>query len=98
MWIGGDWLEAESGDAFDVENPATEEVLDSVPRAGTADVDRAVGAAVRAFGGWWKVPGSEKADLLHGVANKLREGKDAIARTMTREGGKPLLENRDEVD
>ena len=98
MWIGGDWLEAESGDAFDVENPATEEVLDSVPRAGAADVDRAVGAAVRAFGGWWKVPGSEKADLLHGVANRLREGKDAMARTMTREGGKPLLENLDEVD
>jgi betaine-aldehyde dehydrogenase len=97
LWIGGDLLEAESKESFEVENPATEDVLDTVPRAGAADVDRAVDAAARAFGGWWKVPGSEKADLLHEIAGKLRENKDEIGRTMTLEGGKPLLENLDEV-
>ncbi len=98
LWIGGEPIEADSGESFEVENPATEEILDTVPRAGKVDVDRAVEAAAHAFPKWWKVPGSEKADLLHDVANRLRKSKDAIARTMTEEGGKPLLENIDEVD
>ncbi|MEE9263067.1 MAG: aldehyde dehydrogenase family protein [Vicinamibacteria bacterium] len=98
LWIGGEPIEADSGESFEVENPATEEILDTVPRAGKVDVDRAVEAAAHAFPKWWKVPGSEKADLLHDVAHRLRKGRDAIARTMTEEGGKPLLENIDEVD
>ncbi len=90
LWIGGELIEADSGESFEVENPATEEILDTAPRA--------VEAAAHAFQEWWKVPGSEKADLLHDVANRLRKNKGTIAHTMTEEGGKPLLENIDEVD
>ena len=98
LWIGGELIEADSGESFEVENPATEEILDTAPRAVEVDVDRAVEAAAHAFPKWWKVPGSEKADLLHDVANRLRKNKGTIAHTMTEEGGKPLLENIDEVD
>lgn len=98
MWIGGEWLEAEDKIGFEVENPSTEDVLESVPRAGAVDVDKAVDAAVRAFTRWWKLPGLEKAELLHGVAAKLRKNQEPLARTMTLEGGKPLLENLDEVE
>jgi phenylacetaldehyde dehydrogenase len=45
LFIGGEWVEAESGRTFPTENPATEEVLCEVASAGRADVDRAVGAA-----------------------------------------------------
>ncbi|MFQ5792490.1 MAG: aldehyde dehydrogenase family protein, partial [Acidobacteriota bacterium] len=98
MWIDGDAVEAEGKEVFSVENPATEEVLDSVPRGGGADIERAVGAAARAFGSWWKIPGTDKAEALHQVADKLRDKRDEIARTLTLEGGKPLVENLDEVE
>jgi betaine-aldehyde dehydrogenase len=98
MWIGGVWLEAEDKDTFEVENPATEEVIDSVPRARAADIDKAVDAAKRAFEEWRRKPGLDKAELLHGIAGKLRQNQKALAHTLTLEGGKPLLENLDEVE
>src|ERR1041385_9400013 len=55
MYIDGEYVESHTGERFDVINPATEEVLGTVPKADAADVDRAVKAARRAFdsGGWW---------------------------------------------
>lgn len=98
MWIGGRWTGAADGRVFDVVNPATEEVIDTAPRAGSADVDRAVAAAGRAFPEWRRMPGIEKAEKLHAVARKIREDKEGLAVLLTKEGGKPLPENRDEVE
>jgi betaine-aldehyde dehydrogenase len=98
MWIGGRWTGARDGRVFDVVNPATEEVLEAAPRAGEADVDQAVAAARRAFPEWRRTPGIEKAEKLHTVARKIRDDKDGLAVLLTREGGKPLPENRDEVE
>jgi acyl-CoA reductase-like NAD-dependent aldehyde dehydrogenase len=97
-WIGGRPVKAQGRQVFEVVNPATEEVLDTVARSAAADVDLAVEEAARAFDGWRKLPGTERADALHAVARKFREQREAIARTMTLEGGKPLLENLDEVE
>src|SRR5688500_16771978 len=49
MWVAGEWSDAADGRVFEVVNPATEEPLDTAPRAAAADVDRAVAAAARAF-------------------------------------------------
>jgi betaine-aldehyde dehydrogenase len=98
MWIGGRWTGAADGRVFDVVNPATEEVIDTAPRAGAADVDKAVAAALRAFPEWRRTPGIEKAGKLHSVARKMREDKEGLAVLLTKEGGKPLPENRDEVE
>lgn len=98
MWIGGRWTGAADGRVFDVVNPATEEVIDTAPRAGAADVDMAVAAALRAFPEWRRTPGIEKAEKLHAVARKIREDKEGLAVLLTKEGGKPLPENRDEVE
>jgi acyl-CoA reductase-like NAD-dependent aldehyde dehydrogenase len=98
MWIGGRWTGAADGRVFDVVNPATEEVIDTAPRAGVADVDRAVAAAGHAFPEWRRTPGIERAEKLHAAARKIREDKDGLAVLLTREGGKPLPENRDEVE
>jgi len=97
MWIGGQWTSAADGRVFDVVNPATEEVIDTAPRSGAADVDKAVAAARRAFPEWRRTPGIEKAEKLHAVARKIRDDKEGLAVLLTKEGGKPLPENRDEV-
>jgi acyl-CoA reductase-like NAD-dependent aldehyde dehydrogenase len=98
MWIANEWVGAADGRVFDVVNPATEEVLDTAPRAAAADVDRAVAAAARAFPEWRRTPGIERAEKLHHAARKIREDREGLAVLLTREGGKPLPENRDEVE
>ena len=98
MWIGGRWTGAADGGVFDVLNPATEEVIDTAPRSGAADVDKAVAAALRAFPEWRRTPGIEKAEKLHAAARRIREDKEGLAVLLTKEGGKPLPENRDEVE
>ena len=98
MWIDGRRTDAADGRVFDVVNPATEEVVDTAPRAGAADVERAVAAAARAFPEWRRTPGVERAEILHRAAARIRDDKEGLAILLTREGGKPLPENRDEVD
>jgi len=98
MWIGGRWTGAADGRVFEVVNPATEEVVDTAPRAGAPDVDKAVAVAKRAFPEWRRTPGIEKAEKLHAVARKIRADQESLAVLLTREGGKPLPENRDEVE
>jgi acyl-CoA reductase-like NAD-dependent aldehyde dehydrogenase len=98
MFIEGKFVESLSGESLAVENPATEEHIDTVPRAGSSDAERAVRAAVKAQDDWRFVPGIEKCELLHGVARKIREHQQDLAKLLTEEGGKPLIENMDEVE
>ncbi len=80
-----------------MENPATEETVASVGLPSAEQLDAAVAAAGEAFGGWAGTPAIERADFLHEVAARLRARTDELARVMTAEGGKPLVENTDEV-
>ena len=98
MWIANRWTEARDGRVIEVRNPATEELLDTVPRASAADVDAAVAAAARAFPEWRRAPGLEKCEKLHHAARRIREDAEGLAILLTQEGGKPLPENRDEVE
>jgi acyl-CoA reductase-like NAD-dependent aldehyde dehydrogenase len=98
MFIDGEFVESLSGETFAVENPATEEMIDQVPRARAEDADRAVLAAVKAQDDWRFVPGIEKCELLHVAARDMREHRERIATLLTQEGGKPLIENMDEVE
>jgi acyl-CoA reductase-like NAD-dependent aldehyde dehydrogenase len=98
MWIAGKGAAAADGRVLEVVNPATEDVIDVVPRASAADVDRAVAAARAAFPEWRKTPGIERAEKLHQAARRIREDSEGLAILLTREGGKPLPENRDEVE
>src|SRR5262245_15390510 len=97
QWVGGRSLTA-TRSMLPVLNPANETVLDHVPRGTAEDADRAVRAARKAFETWRWLPGVEKAAMLHRVADGLRERHQALATLMTREGGKPYCENRDEVE
>ncbi|HEX6228044.1 MAG TPA: aldehyde dehydrogenase family protein [Solirubrobacterales bacterium] len=81
-----------------VENPYTTETIVEVPVASSEQVDAAVAAAREAWPGWAKTTAGERGELLHEVARRLREDAEELARTMTAEGGKPLIENRDELE
>jgi acyl-CoA reductase-like NAD-dependent aldehyde dehydrogenase len=98
LYIGGEYVSSRSGVAIEVENPATEEILAAVPEADAADIDRAVEAARRAQRDWRRVDGLERVGLLHRCADRLEEHADELAVLLTREGGKTLKENRDEID
>jgi len=97
LWIGGEFVAAASDESIEVLNPYSELVIGHAAAGTPADVDRAVQAAGRAFAQWRWIPAVERADYLHEVARKLRDQEEAIARQLTLEGGKPLVENLDEV-
>jgi betaine-aldehyde dehydrogenase len=97
MWIGGTSTSGASGRTIPVQDPATEVVIDEVPAGDAADVAAAVDAASRAFPEWRALSAGTKAEMLHEVARKLTERTEAVAVLLTREGGKPLVENRDEM-
>ena len=96
LLIGGERVPGD-GQPLTVENPSTEETLAAVGSASAEQVDAAIASAREAARGWAAIPAVERADLLHEVAARLRKHSDELARTMTLEGGKPLVENADEV-
>jgi acyl-CoA reductase-like NAD-dependent aldehyde dehydrogenase len=98
MWIDGQPSLGEKKGSLTILNPASEEVLDEVPRGGETDCARAVAAASRAFKSWRLTPASERASLLHEVALQTRAHAQELARLLTQEEGKPLPENEEEVD
>jgi acyl-CoA reductase-like NAD-dependent aldehyde dehydrogenase len=96
-WINGRFTPGMADARIDVRDPATEEVIAQVPAGNTQDVTAAVEAASAAFAGWRQTPAGVRAELLHEVARKLTERTEELATLLTREGGKPLIENRDEM-
>jgi acyl-CoA reductase-like NAD-dependent aldehyde dehydrogenase len=97
LLIGGEAVSG-TGAPLAVENPYTAEMIVEAPAASPEQVDAAVAAAREAWPGWARTPAGERCELLHEVARQLREGAEGLARTMTAEGGKPLVENRDELE
>ncbi len=96
LLIGGEQVPGE-GEALTVENPFTEETAAELQLPSEAQLDAAIGAAADAARGWERTPAPERAEMLHEVAARLRARTDELAETMTAEGGKPLIENSDEV-
>ena len=96
LLIGGE-LVAGEGAALDVEDPAREETIATVGSASPEQVDAAVRSAAEASREWGRLPAAERAEALHEIATRMRARTDELAELMTREGGKPLIENRDEV-
>ena len=98
LWIGGQFTGGSGGAPIEVVDPATEEVVDAVPRGGAGDVERAVAAAKAAFPAWKRTSAWERADLLTEAARRLRAAREDLAVTLTRETGRTLRKNRGYVD
>jgi acyl-CoA reductase-like NAD-dependent aldehyde dehydrogenase len=96
LLIRGEQVAGE-GTAIEVENPTTEETVAGVGAASPEQLDAAIAAAREAARGWAATPAVERAELLHEVATRMRALTDDLARALTLEGGKPLIENSDEV-
>jgi aldehyde dehydrogenase (NAD+) len=96
-YIGGKWVESESGRAFDSLDPANGDVVGVVPRSSPADVEEAVGAAVAAFDGWRLTPAPKRGEILFRVGQLLQERKEQLARLVSREMGKVIVEGRGDV-
>ena len=96
LLVGGEQVAGDGG-AMEVENPYTESTLASVALPSGEQVDAGIAAARGAARDWGATPAVERAELLHEIASRLRARTEELARVMTLEGGKPLVENSDEV-
>ena len=96
-YIDGKWVAADSGTVREVHNPATGELLSTVPYAGVAETRRAIEAASRAFGPWRAMTADERAKILRRWYELMMANQDDLACLMTSEQGKPLSESRGEI-
>ena len=96
-YVDGAWIESGAQGAIDVDNPATGEVIGSVPRLGRAETRQAIDAAARAFPAWRSKTGKERAQVMRRWFDLMMANQDDLARLMTTEQGKPLTESRGEV-
>ena len=87
MYIGGEWVEASSGERFDSENPATGEVLGSVPKGTPADIDAAVAAALSAFPAWRDTDPDARGRWLLKLAAAIRRNAGDLALLLAKESG-----------
>jgi betaine-aldehyde dehydrogenase len=97
-WINGEWAASQGDGVRQIENPATLEIVGEVAEGTADDARAAVQAAAEAFSHWRRLPGLEKALLMHEIARAMREDAAELSRLLTLEGGKPRIENLDEVE
>jgi betaine-aldehyde dehydrogenase len=97
MYIGGEWSDASDRTVIESVDPATEEVIGSVPAATAADVDRAVAAARAAAPTWAATPWTERARIVRVLADRIRDVAEELAQLDTRDGGLPLVGSRGDI-
>lgn len=98
LFINGAWQSSHSSECIEAIDPATEEVIASVPRGNAADIDDAVAAARAAFDGpWRKLKPKERARLLYDLARAIEREAEVFAELETRDTGKPLQTSRRET-
>ncbi|MFC5789463.1 NAD-dependent succinate-semialdehyde dehydrogenase [Agromyces tardus] len=97
LFIGGEWVPAEGGKTFAVQDPSTGEVIKEIADASPADGMRALDAAVAAQDAWAATAPRERGEILRRAFDLLMERKEDFALLMTLEMGKPLAEARGEV-
>ncbi|MCP4964135.1 MAG: NAD-dependent succinate-semialdehyde dehydrogenase [bacterium] len=97
LYIDGEWRGAQSGSSFEVANPATGEPIGDVADGTQQDAADAILAASEAFSGWSRLTAFERSEYLQRAYQLMMERKEALARLMTEEQGKPLKAARNEV-
>lgn len=97
LYINGEWRNANSGETFEVVNPATGEVIANVASGGREETEEAIQCANEAFAKWKKTTATERSDFLKKVVVLMKEKAEEMAHTITTEMGKPLSEAKREV-
>jgi len=96
-FIGGAWVQADSGKTIDVTNPATGLKIGTVPNSGQAETRRAIEAAQAAFLIWKKTSVLERHKLLRKLHDAIMDNQQPLAELLTMEQGKSLTEAKGEV-
>src|SRR5262250_3512751 len=96
LYIDGKWVDGSSDEEIEVINPATEEVITTVPQASTDDVDRALAAARRAFedGPWPRMSPRQRSDALVHFVQAIADRRDHLVDMIIAEAGaaRPIAE------
>ncbi len=95
--IGGEWSDAANGETLLVRNPATDELVGTVPRLDLDTVRRAIDAAHAALPAWRARPAKQRAAILRRWYELVVAHVDDLAQLLTAEQGKPLAEARGEI-
>jgi succinate-semialdehyde dehydrogenase/glutarate-semialdehyde dehydrogenase len=96
-YINGQWVDADSKATIPVHNPATGELLGTVPNMGVAETRRAIDFANAALPAWRAKTAKERARILRNWFDLIMKNQEALAQLMTAEQGKPLIESRGEI-
>jgi succinate-semialdehyde dehydrogenase/glutarate-semialdehyde dehydrogenase len=97
LYVDGEWRGSHSGSSFEVINPATGESIGDVADGNREDTAEAILAAAVAFSGWSRLTAFQRSEYLYRAYQLMMERKEALARLMTEEQGKPLKASRNEV-
>ena len=98
QFIDGKWQQAEKGETYEVINPATEEVLGTASKASTLDVQKALKSAEKGLEIWKNTAPWQRSYIIRKIADLLREKKNIMAKWLTLEVGKPLIEGEGETN
>src|SRR5690606_24041343 len=96
-YVDGSWLDADNGQTIKVTNPATNEVIGSVPKMGAAETRRAIEAAERALPAWRALTAKERATKLRKWFELMMANREVLPRLMTMEQCNPLGESLGEI-
>ncbi len=96
-YVNGQWCDADSGARTEIRNPATDELIGSVPNMGRGETRRAIEAAQAAQPAWRALTAKARANLLRNWFELILANQEDLARIMTAEQGKPLAEARGEI-
>lgn len=96
-FIDGQWLNADNGQVIQVVNPATDEIIGTVPKMGGNETKKAINAAQTAQIAWRKKTAKERSVILRRWYELMEENKDDLALILTLEQGKPLAEAKGEI-
>jgi succinate-semialdehyde dehydrogenase / glutarate-semialdehyde dehydrogenase len=94
-YVDGGWVEAKA--TIDVDNPATGEIIGTVPKLGRAETRQAIDAAARALPAWRAKTAKERAGVMRRWFDLMMANQEDLALLMTTEQGKPLTESKGEV-
>ena len=96
-YVNGEWIDARGGGTLEVDNPATGELVGTVPALGTQETRAAIEAADEAWADWRARPAKERANLMRRWFDLMMANQEDLAVLMTSEQGKPLAESRGEI-
>ena len=93
MFIAGEYQDTESGETTSIHDPATGELVDTVPKGTAADVQKAVAAAEEAAAAWSRMSPPKRGECLSRAAHMVLDNEKELTRLLTREQGKALRES-----